>query len=322
MADEPLLELVNVNKSFRMQHRMLHAVRDVNLTLERGQTLGLVGESGSGKSTLGRCILQLQRPDSGSVRFDGVELNRLAKAKLRQQRRRLQIIFQDPLAALHPKKTVGWNIEDPLRVHGIGTPRERRYRADQLIERMGLQPTDAEALPFELSGGQQQRVMIARALALEPKLVVCDEPVASLDVSVQAQIMQLLQELQVERELSYIFISHNLSAVEYVSHFVAVMYLGEIVEWAPAGAFYAKPAHPYTQALLQSLLHIPASKAMRHTLDTLPGEIPSPLDIPSGCAFHPRCPLAQDMCKTSKPVLQRVDSKHFASCHFAAATRG
>ncbi len=317
MSGEPLLRVSGVSKSFRVGRQRLHAVRNVSFVLPAGQTLGLVGESGSGKSTLGRLALALLKSDSGSVEFDGNQLSSLSDRQLRAKRKDMQLIFQNPLGALNERSTVGRNVMDPLTVHGMGDLEEKTKRVHRMLERVGLQRTHADAYPFELSGGQQQRVMIARALILEPKLVVCDEALSALDVSVQAQILDLLLQLQRERHLSYVFIAHNLTAVSYISDWIGVMYLGEIVELAPADELLESPSHPYTKALFDSVLDIPESKEARSELEALPGEIPSPIDLPSGCSFHTRCPLAVEKCRTLRPIDRMVSPSHRVACHFA-----
>lgn len=318
MSTEPLLEVTYLSKSFSVGRKRLQAVRSVSLTLQSGETLGVIGESGSGKSTLGRCLLKLQKADAGQVLFAGVDVMRMKGARLRALRRQMQMVFQDPFLALHPRMTVGRNIEDPLRIHGIGTAVERRRRVQILLGQVGLQGAHADAFPHELSGGQQQRVMIARALALDPRLLVCDEPVSSLDVSVQAQILELLRDAQRERNLSMVFISHNMAAVDYMSHQVAVMYLGEVVEHGRASSVFSSPRHPYTRALLGSMMTMPASLETRHSLAGLEGEMPSPLQMPSGCPFHPRCPVKVAQCITDKPVYRVIPTDQSGvACHLA-----
>jgi peptide/nickel transport system ATP-binding protein len=314
---EPLLRVEQVSKRFTVGGRTLHAVQQVSFDLTAGQTLGLVGESGSGKSTLGRVVLRLLEADGGRVVFQGRELGKLSTTELRRERRHMQIIFQDPLASLNPRMTVGAAIEDAMRIQGLYTKAERRRRVDELLERVGLPRQAAQAFPFELSGGQQQRVGIARALSVRPQLVVCDEPLSALDVSIQVQIMKLLQDLQREMNLAYLFISHNLGVVQYLSDAVMVMYLGEVVEKASAEDLFQAPAHPYTRMLLESILKVPDCEAERRRLVMVPGETPSPFAPPSGCPFHPRCPLAIDMCKTDKPLQREVAPDHLAACHLA-----
>ncbi|MCY0875736.1 MAG: ABC transporter ATP-binding protein [Firmicutes bacterium] len=317
MPDEPLLRVEEVSKHFKVRGRTLHAVERVSFELDAGQTLGLVGESGSGKSTLGRVALRLLEADAGRVVFQGRDIAKLSSKELRQERRHMQIIFQDPLASLNSRMTVGAAIEDAMIIQGVGTRAERRKHVDELLERVGLPLSAGNAFPFELSGGQQQRVGIARALAVKPKLVVCDEPISALDVSIQVQIIDLLKDLQKEMNLAYIFISHNLGVVQYLSDRVMVLYLGEVVEQGTAQDLFADPQHPYTRVLIDSILKIPESSAERRPMTGLPGEMPSPFSPPVGCPFHPRCALAQDRCSAEKPQMRAVADGHLAACHFA-----
>jgi len=317
MSANEILKVESLCKYFSVRGRLLRAVEKASFTLRSGQTLGVVGESGSGKSTLGRTILRLLEPDGGRVVFDGTDLKGLGREQLRQRRQEMQMVFQNPLASLNSRMTVGANIEDPLIIHKIGNAGERKRRVTELLERVGLSSTMADVYPAELSGGQQQRVGIARAVALQPKLVVCDEPVSALDVSIQLQIITLLQELQQEFNLAYIFISHNLAVVEYLSDVVAVMYLGEIVESAPVEEVFNNPQHPYTRVLIQSILKVPNSYDDKSVFSVLPGEVPSPLSPPSGCTFHPRCPMAQEICRTQKPITRSLGKEHNVACHFA-----
>jgi oligopeptide/dipeptide ABC transporter ATP-binding protein len=309
------LQVENVSKTFRVQGKKLHAIENVSFTLEAGKTLGLVGESGSGKSTLGRMVLRLLESDKGKILFEGNDLSSIKKKKLRELRRNMQIIFQDPKASLNPRMTVGEAIEDAMAIHKIGTKGSRRERAVELLERVGLPDEVQYAYPHELSGGQLQRVGIARALSLNPKLIICDEPVSALDVSIQVQVIQLLRDLQEEFNLTYIFISHNLAVVEYLSDDIAVLYLGEVVEQAPADELFKTPTHPYTQVLLNSILKIPDKPENKQEMLSIQGEIPSPLNPPGGCTFHPRCPYALDTCKVVKPEQRKVAEGHFATCH-------
>lgn len=315
MPSNPLLQVENVSKTFRVRGKTLHAVQNVSFTLEAGKTLGIVGESGSGKSTLGRMVLRLLEADKGKIIFDGVDLSGLKKNKMRALRQDMQIIFQDPRASLNPRMTVGDAIEDAMAIHHIGTKASRRERVVELLARVGLPYEVQYAYPHELSGGQLQRVGIARALSLNPKLIICDEPVSALDVSIQVQVIQLLRDLQKEFNLTYIFISHNLAVVEYLSDEIAVLYLGEVVEQAPADELFRKPTHPYTQVLLNSILKVPDRPEMRQKMLSIQGEVPSPLNPPSGCPFHPRCSFATDACKTVKPLRRKVSEGHFAACH-------
>ncbi|WP_150275260.1 ABC transporter ATP-binding protein [Paenibacillus tepidiphilus] len=321
MSAKPLLRVENVSKTFRVQGKKLHAIENVSFTLEAGKTLGLVGESGSGKSTLGRMVLRLLESDKGKIYFDGADLSKLSKVKLRALRRDMQIIFQDPKASLSPRMTVGDAIEDAMAIHKLGTKASRRERMTELLEKVGLPAEIQYAYPHELSGGQLQRVGIARALSLNPKLIICDEPVSALDVSIQVQVIQLLRDLQKEFNLTYIFISHNLAVVEYLSDDIAVLYLGEVVEQAPAEELFKTPTHPYTQVLLDSILRVPESPEQKQEMVYIQGEVPSPLNPPSGCTFHPRCPYATDICRSAKPLQRTVAECHVAACHRVEETQ-
>ena len=324
-ADAPLLEIRHLVKHFTVAGGMfgggrgvVRAVDDVSFTIPRGETLGLVGESGCGKTTTGRAILQLDRPTSGQVLFEGRDLATLDDAGLRDMRRRMQVIFQDPYSSLNPRMTVGQMIAEPLKVHGIvSEPAARAARVSRLLERVGLLPQHAARYPHELSGGQRQRVGIARALAMEPSLIVCDEPVSALDVSIQAQIINLLEDLQRELGLTYLFIAHDLAVVRHISDRIAVMYLGKIVEIADRRALYEDPRHPYTKALLAAVpIPDPELEAKRERV-VLGGEVPSPLAPPPGCVFHPRCPIAVDRCPREIPELREVQPGHWAACILA-----
>jgi oligopeptide/dipeptide ABC transporter ATP-binding protein len=317
-----ILEVRNLIKHFEVGggvlgggRRVVRAVDGVTLALDRGETLGLVGESGCGKTTLARCVLQLERPTAGQVLFDSQDLTRLSEGALRPIRRRLQVIFQDPYSSLNPRMTVGQMIAEPLAVHGIAADRRRRSeRVGELLAQVGLGAQLASRYPHELSGGQRQRVGIARALALEPAVIVCDEPVSALDVSIQAQIINLLAALQRTLDLAYLFVAHDLAVVRHISHRVAVMYLGKIVEIADRDTLYATPRHPYTQALLAAApIPDPVADAARERT-VLRGEVPSPLAPPPGCVFHPRCPIAIPECTAEVPPLREVAAAHWAAC--------
>ena len=319
----PLLEVRHLKVHFPVKHGVfsrvnawVKAVDDVSLTVAPGETVGLVGESGCGKTTLGRAIIRLLEPTAGSVTFEGEDITTLDGAALRARRRRFQMIFQDPVGSLNPRMTVGQIIGEALDIHGLAADEQaREARIGQLLKDVGLNPQHAQRYPHEFSGGQRQRIGIARALAVEPKLIVCDEPVSALDVSVQAQIINLLQDLQREHGLAYLFIAHDLAVVEHISHRVVVMYLGKVVETAASKAVVTQPKHPYTQALLSAVPVVdPDSKRQRIVL---PGDVPSPINPPSGCPFHPRCPVAEARCKTEVPTLREVSAGHFAACHLA-----
>jgi oligopeptide/dipeptide ABC transporter ATP-binding protein len=322
-ASAPLLEVVDLVKEFPVRTGLLgtpvaavHAVSGVSFTIERGQALGLVGESGCGKTTTGRLVMRLLEPTAGAIRVHGEDVAGLRSRALRELRRRVQIVFQDPSASLNPRMTVHAIVGEPLRVHG----RYRnggRARVGELLELVGLDPDHAHRFPAELSGGQRQRVGIARALALEPELLVLDEPVSALDVSIQAGIVNLLQDLRAELGVAYLFIAHDLALVRHVCDAIAVMYLGKIVEQGPVAEVYARPAHPYTQALL-SAVPVPDPRRQRHRERILlEGDVPSPVAPPSGCRFRTRCWLAQDVCAAEEPALVARDVGHPVACHFA-----
>jgi oligopeptide transport system ATP-binding protein len=321
---ESLLEVRNLTKHFHVPGGIgraggtVRAVDGVSFEIRRGETLGLVGESGCGKTTTGRCILMLERPTGGSIHFDGKDLASLSDGDLRRHRRRMQVIFQDPYSSLNPRMTIGDIIAEPLKVHGIiAEPEKREARVRELLTQVGLLPQHAARYPHQLSGGQRQRVGIARALAMEPTIIVCDEPVSALDVSIQAQIINLLEDLQKRLGLTYLFIAHDLSVVRHISDRVAVMYLGKVVEVADRLSLYEEPLHPYTRALL-SAVPIPDPKLeAKRERTVLRGEVPSPLKPPSGCVFHPRCPMAEARCSAEVPELRQLHSGHWAACHFA-----
>lgn len=319
---EPLLETVDLVKSFPVrrgffgQRRLrLTAVDRVSLTIMAGETLGLVGESGCGKSTLGLTIMRLYEPTSGRVYLDGQDLTALQGERLRQIRSQLQMIFQDPFASVDPRLTVEEIIQEPLDIQRIDTPAKRREQVRALSEIVRL-PSDAlRRYPNEFSGGQQQRIGIARALALRPKLLICDEPVSSLDVSVQAQILNLLRDLQDEFRFSYLFISHNIAVTAFMSQRIGVMYLGRIMEIGPSQEIVSNPRHPYTQMLLGAVLQPDPTRRRRRT--SVPGDVPSPINRPTGCPFHPRCPIAQPICREVEPPPRPMGPNHLAACHFA-----
>jgi oligopeptide transport system ATP-binding protein len=322
-ADSALVEVRGLKKYFPVTSGTLarrivgwvKAIDDVSFSIRRGETLGLVGESGCGKTTTGRCVLQLERPTAGSVLFEGRDLARLSDAELRPLRRRMQIVFQDPYSSLNPRMTIGQIIAEPIRVHGLAQNGVKvAERVAELLQVVGLNPIMARRYPHELSGGQRQRVGIARALALEPKFIVCDEPVSALDVSIQAQIINLLEELQDRFALTYLFIAHDLSVVRHISDRIAVMYLGKIVEIADRQELYENPLHPYTKALLSAVpVPDPRVEAQREHI-VLGGEVPSPSNPPSGCVFHTRCPIAIEECRAAVPELRELKPDHWAAC--------
>ncbi|MFC8686840.1 ABC transporter ATP-binding protein [Brevibacillus porteri] len=316
---QPLLEVKSLTKHFRSKQgffskeKVVRAVDGVNLTVYPGETVSIVGESGCGKSTTGRCILRLIEPTDGEVFFEGQDIRKLNESELRRARRNMQLVFQDPFASLNPRKTIGQLLEDPLIIHGIGNSAERRKQVEEMIQIVGLSKQQLDRFPHEFSGGQRQRIGIARALILRPKLIVADEPVSALDVSIQAQILNLMQDLQKEFNLTYLFISHDLSVVRHISDRVAVMYLGKVVEVADKQSLYEKPTHPYTQALL-SAVPVPNPHLTTQRI-ILEGDLPSPANPPTGCTFHPRCRHCMDICKTVTPVAREVSRGHFVTCH-------
>ncbi len=316
-AKAPLLEVRHLIKQFPLKGGgVIHALNGVSLAQEKGETIGIVGESGCGKSTLARVVLRLIEPTSGEIRFDGEDLIRLSKRAMRAKRQAMQIIFQDPFASLDPRIRIGRAIEEPLIIHGIGGRAERREKVADLLTMVGLAQDAASRYPHEFSGGQRQRIGIARALAVEPKLVIADEPVSALDVSIQAQILNLLIDLRERLDLSFLFISHDLAVVRHVSDRVAVMYLGQIVEFGVAERIYRQAAHPYTQTLISA---VPEPKPGRRRQRVVPaGDVPSPEAPPSGCPFHPRCPKAVDQCRTTLPAEKNIataDRPHLVRCH-------
>jgi len=318
----PLLELRHVKKYFPikkgvLQHEVarVHAVDDVSFAVREGETLGLVGESGCGKSTLGRTIVRLLEPTDGQIIFRGTEIEDLGPRRLRPLRREMQMVFQDPYASLNPRKRVGTIISDPLKIHSIGDKSERKATVEQLLETVGLSPEHYNRFPHEFSGGQRQRIGIARALALRPKLIIADEPVSALDVSIQAQMLNLLEDLQNEFQLTYIFIAHDLGVVRHVSDRIAVMYLGKLVELSPAEELYSRPIMPYTEALLSAVPIPDPDLARKRERIVLEGDVPSPINPPSGCRFHPRCRYATQVCKEIEPPLTDYGNGHLAACH-------
>jgi peptide/nickel transport system ATP-binding protein len=311
---DPLLEVTRLVKYFKNKKGLLHAVDDISFSIERGHTLGIVGESGCGKSTAGRCILRLHEPTSGRVLFEGQDIMALGKSELRKMRTQMQIIFQDPFASLNPRKTVSELIGEPMRLHGrYKTRLERDISVLRLMEIVGLAPRLINSYPHELDGGRRQRIGVARALALYPKFIVCDEPVSALDVSIQAQILNLLKDLQKEFGLTYILITHDLSVVNYFSDDILVMYLGKMMEKAPSEKLFDKPLHPYTRALL-SAIPIP-SLHNRPQRILLKGELTSPIDPPPGCRFAQRCSYRSEKCEKESPSYLEIEKDHFVSCH-------
>jgi oligopeptide transport system ATP-binding protein len=323
-SQPPILQVRDLVKHFPIKKGLVFskqvgavkAVDGLSFDLWAGETLGMVGESGCGKSTTGRAILQLHAPTSGSVVFEGQELTTLSSAQMRPVRRELQIVFQDPYASLNPRMTVGNIIGEPLTIHQIGTKEQRRARVRELLDIVGLNPQFTNRYPHEFSGGQRQRIGIARALALQPKMIVCDEPVSALDVSIQAQVLNLLEDLQAQFGLTYLFIAHDLAVVKHISDRVAVMYLGKIVEIAESEKLYENPQHPYTQALLSSIPVADPEVARRKDRIVLSGDVPSPANPPSGCPFHERCWKMQEICKQQMPPLEQRDENHLAACWF------
>ncbi len=318
----PLLEVNDLRMHFPVREGVLlrsrklnRAVDGVSLTIMPGETLGLVGESGCGKSTLGRCITRLYSPTSGTIRFDGTDITHLGRRALMPFRQDIQMIFQDPMDSLNSRHTVGEILEEPLVIHRAGDKAARRRRVRELLDTVGLPSRAAGRYPFEFSGGQRQRIGIARAIALNPRLVICDEPVSALDVSIQSQILNLLVDLQREFGLSYLFIAHDLAVVKHVSDRVAVMYLGRITEHARSEVIYRDPVHPYTQTLIAA---VPVPDPHRRVKrQVLAGDVPSPIDPPAGCHFHPRCPRAESRCGMEVPLLRSVDDQHSSACHLA-----
>jgi peptide/nickel transport system ATP-binding protein len=320
--NETLLEVKNLKKYFPIKGGILRrtvaqvkAVDDVSFAVRRGETLGLVGESGCGKTTTGRTVLRLEQATAGQVLFDGQDVLRANRTKMKSLRRDMQIIFQDPYASLDPRITIGESVGEGLTIHGINSPKEREERVRDVLARVGLSGSQINRFPHEFSGGQRQRIGIARALIMEPKLIVCDEPVSALDVSIQSQVLNLLRALQREFGLTYLFIAHNLAVVEHISDRVGVMYLGKMVELSASADLFREPLHPYTKALISAIPN--PNPAARRERIVLQGDVPSPINPPSGCRFHPRCWIARAICKEQEPALEEKRPGHFAACHFA-----
>jgi peptide/nickel transport system ATP-binding protein len=315
-AHETMLRVEDLVVEFPAGRQKVHAVSGVSLDVRKGETLGLVGESGCGKSTTGKAIIQLPAPTSGRVHFEGTDLTRIPRPALRRTRTRLQLIFQDPISSLNPRRKVGDILAEPLRIWGRGTRAQQEAKVREVLDAVGLDPDVAmDKRPHQFSGGQCQRISIARALVMEPDLIICDEPVSALDVSVQAQILNLLDELKARYDLTLVFIAHDLAVVKHVSSRVAVMYLGKICEVGDPDVLYARPAHPYTAALLASI-PVPDPSVRPRDDDLLTGDLPSPVDPPSGCRFRTRCPLAQQRCAVDEPRIREVAPDQFVACHF------
>ena len=317
----PVMEVIDLKKHFPIRKGLLrrlvgnvHAVDGVSFSIGEAETVALVGESGCGKSTVGRTLLRLIQPTAGAIKVNGTDITTLGKSAMRPYRREMQIVFQDPYASLNPRMRVGDIIGEPLKVHGLAKGKMLAEQVEQLLTKVGLRASQARNYPHEFSGGQRQRISIARALALNPKFIVADEPVSALDVSIQAQVLNLMVHLQRTERLSFLFISHNLAVVEHIAHRVAVMYLGRIVEYAETGVLFANPQHPYTEALLAAV-PVP-DPAMKRVKQVVQGDVPSPIRPPPGCHFHPRCPLAQDRCKVDVPALKPGADGRMVACHF------
>ncbi len=312
-----LVDIQDLSKEFTIGKKSFKAIQRLNLKIYAGETLGLVGESGCGKTTVGRTLIRLYEPSGGRVIFDGIDLQSLTPTELKQIRRRMQIIFQDPYASLNPRMTVQEIIGEPLDIHHLATGAVRKKRIEELLSFVGLNPNHLSRFPHEFSGGQRQRIGIARALAVEPEFIICDEPISALDVSIQAQIVNLLKRLQEQIGLTFLFIAHDLSMIKYISDRVAVMYLGQLMELAPSDALYKDPLHPYTKALLSAIpIPDPVVEKKRQRI-LLKGEVPNPLTPPSGCPFSSRCPLATPFCTQQMPQWREIKSNHFVACHYA-----
>jgi len=319
-AAAPVIEVEGLQKHFPIKKGLLrrnagyvYAVDEVSFAIARGETLGLVGESGCGKSTVARTVMRLIEPTSGAIKLNGHDITRLGKAAMRPHRRQMQIIFQDPFSSLNPRMSAGDIVGEPLQIHGIANGREKEDQVAALFEQVGLRPQQMNSFPHQFSGGQRQRICIARALALNPQLIVGDEPVSALDVSIQAQVINLMMDLQRQQNLSYLFIAHDLAVVEHISHRIAVMYLGRIVEYADKKTIFTNPLHPYTEALLVAV-PIPNPRLKRRK-NHLQGDVPSPVNPPSGCSFHTRCPYAEARCRSERPALREIARGHHVACH-------
>ena len=317
--DEPLLEISELTMDYSVQGKTFSAISNINLTIKKGETLGIVGESGCGKSTMGRAIIQLPRPTNGSVKFSGMEITGLSHNEMRPIRKNMQIIFQDPISSLNPRRKVGNIVAEPLIISGLFKQDEIDRRVRNVLKTVGMDPDIVmDRRPHQFSGGQCQRICIARALILEPDLVICDEPVSALDVSVQAQILNLLEDMKERYGLTLLFISHDLAVVKNISDRVAVMYLGKVCELAESEQLYKSPAHPYTAGMIATIPEISKIKVAKSS--PLKGEIPSPINPPSGCRFRTRCPIARDKCKTDEPALNIIEPGHQVACHFPLST--
>lgn len=311
MEDRNLISVKNLKKYFPRNKDIVHAVEDVSFNIRKGETFGLVGESGSGKSTVARLIIRLIDPDEGNIIFDGVDITGLSEKELKPFRRRMQIVFQDPASSLNPQMTVGTIIKEQFLIHKIGTKQEQEEWVEELLEKVGIDSSFKDAYPHEFSGGQQQRICIARAIALRSEFIICDEPLSALDVSIQAQIIKLLEDLQKELGLTYLFISHDLAVVKHISDSIAVMYLGNLVEFSNKKELFSNPLHPYTITLLSS---VPTIKGEEKEVE-LKGEPPDPINPPKGCPFNPRCPNKEDICEREIPILEEICKGHFVACH-------
>lgn len=318
---KPLLQVEQLSKQFLVGKQMIPAVKKISFTLAPGEILGLGGESGCGKSTIAKLLMGLMRPTSGSISFNGEDLLKLASQRSQAWRQKIQMIFQHPAASLNPRFTVEEVLAEPFIIHNIAKGADRIKRIVELLNQVGLSEEYRKRLPHELSGGQKQRIAIARALAVEPELLICDEPFSALDVSVQAQIINLLAQLQREKDLGYLVISHDLSILRYLTHRLAIMYAGQFVEWGPSASVYNHPLHPYSQALISAVLSPDPLKERQRSRIVLKGEVPSMLRPTEGCPFASRCPYAQPLCQTTKPVWREVKPQHFVACHFAEELR-